>query len=100
MPDADSMRKVVVESVIRSKLGNLESELEFCDESGQTLGFFVPLPKAAPWHYEWIRAQCSDEELERARREPGGKTTAEVLAGLIARESRELEKPADETSGT
>jgi hypothetical protein len=76
------MDKVVVESTIRSQLHGLDTELEFCDESGRVLGYFVPRPEAEAHHYEWARGQFTDEEIEQARHEPGGRSTSEVLAGL------------------
>jgi hypothetical protein len=76
------MNKVVVQATVRSQLHDLDSELELCDESGRTLGYFVPASEVEARHYEWARAQFTDEELERARGEPGGRTTAEILARL------------------
>lgn len=76
------MNKILVDPGTRTRLDNLESELEFCDESGRTLGFFVPAAEAEPALYEWARREFTDEEIERARREPGGLTIDEVLDGL------------------
>jgi hypothetical protein len=76
------MIKITISETIRSQLHGLDSELEFCDESGRTLGYFRPANRAEAWQYEWGWAQFTDEELERARKEPGGRTTAEVLARL------------------
>ena len=76
------MNKILVEPTIRSQLHGLDTELELCDESGRTLGYFVPLTGAESRHYAWAKTQFTDEELESARREPGGRTTAEVLARL------------------
>ena len=75
------MVKILVESTIRSRLNGLDSELEFCDESGRTLGYFMPRPKSDR-DYEWAKGEFTDEELEQARHELGGRTTAEVLARL------------------
>jgi hypothetical protein len=76
------MSKVTLDQSLRAKLNNLDAEVEFCDESGQTVGYFVP----ADWHrrllYAWANAQFTDEELEKARRQPGGRSLAEILARL------------------
>lgn len=82
-PRVRVMTKIVVENAIRSRLLGLETELELCDEAGVTLGYFVP--RATKQDYEWARKRIEDDDLERARREPIGKTTAEVLAGLVER---------------
>ena len=36
------MNKVHVDPLVRAKLGNLDSQLEPCDESGKTLGYSLP----------------------------------------------------------
>ena len=36
------MNKIIVDSSLRVRLENLHSRLEFSDESGNTLGCFVP----------------------------------------------------------
>jgi hypothetical protein len=75
------VEKILVESTIRSRLHGLDSELEFCDEAGRTLGYFVPR-QGSDRDYEWAKGAFTDAELEQARQEPGGRTTAEVLARL------------------
>lgn len=79
------MNQVTVTADLRSQLHGLDSDLEFRDESGRMLGYFVPVPEVTgvePWMYQWAKAQFGEEELERARRQPGGRTTAEVLRRL------------------
>jgi hypothetical protein len=75
------MNKLVLDPALRLKL-NLETEVEVCDEDGRTIGFFLP----AAWHrdllYSWAKANVSDEELDRARRQPGGRPLSEILARL------------------
>ena len=78
------MGKVVLDSTMRSKLADLRYEIELCDESGTTVGYFVP----PEWHrelYAWANTLVSDEELERAAQEPGGRTLAEIMADLEKR---------------
>jgi hypothetical protein len=75
------MNKLVLDPVLRSKL-NLAGEIELCDEDGRTIGFFLP----AAWHrvllYAWAKAKVSDQELDQARRQPGGRPLSEILAHL------------------
>jgi hypothetical protein len=81
-PTVNAMDRVILDSSIRVRLGNLQSRLEFCDESGEVLGYFVPASERQPLLSAWARGEFTDEEIERARREPGGFSLAEVLAGL------------------
>ncbi len=79
------MNKIVVEPSLRSKLHNLDSRLELCDQSGKTLGYFVPASEHERLLYAWAQAEFTDEEIERARAEAGGSSIAEVLADLDTR---------------
>jgi len=82
------MDKLTIDSSLRDRLGGLQSGLELCDETGQTLGYFVPVVHDDPELYRRAAAQISDEELERRRREPGKRrTTQEVLERLEKMES-------------
>jgi hypothetical protein len=62
-------------------LHNAHGRVELCDGSGRTLGYFYPAG------YEGLseedrRGPFSDEEIERRRKEPGGKPLAEILKRL------------------
>jgi len=76
------MQKIIIDESLRTKLNNCDTELEFLDESGKTLGFFVP----PEWHHEllyaWAKAQVTDQELEEARLQPGGQPLSEILEKL------------------
>lgn len=74
------MEKVILDAAILARLGHLDSHLELCDEEGRTVGYYVPATD--PDMYRWAEAQVSVEELDRRRREPVGRTTAEVLERL------------------
>ncbi len=76
------MKTIAVDTSVRLQLGNLDSPLEFCDESGVTLGFFVPAAQRQRELYDRARSMFSEEDIERARRQTGGSTTEEVLARL------------------
>lgn len=76
------MHKAVLDATMRSKLGNLDAQIELCDENGRSVGFFLPAALHERLCYEWAKAAFTDEELQRARRESGGRTTAEVLHRL------------------
>ena len=76
------MNKIVIDKDLRTRLDNLDTELELCDESGRTLGYFVPATETNPSLYEWARREFTEEEIESARKEPGGLNIAEVLEGF------------------
>jgi hypothetical protein len=76
------MNRIVVDQTLRSRLRNLDARLELCDEAGTVLGYYVPASERQRLLYEWARVQFSDDELARARAEPGGFSIAEILAGL------------------
>jgi hypothetical protein len=76
------VEKIVLDPALRAKLNNLNHELEFCDESGRTLGHFLPPEVYQKLLYAWLNAQVTDEELEQVSQEPGGRTLAEIWKSL------------------
>lgn len=76
------MNKVTLDPELRSKLDDLDSEFEVCDESGKTLGYYVPAERHRRLLYALARSQVSDEELTEARRQSGGRSLAEIVADL------------------
>jgi len=76
------MNRVMLDEALRSKLGDLSQQSQICDQEGQVVGLYIPLPEYDPALYRWAEAQIGDEELERRAQEPGGRTTAEVLERL------------------
>jgi hypothetical protein len=76
------MDKEVVDPAMRAQLHQLRDALEFCHETGRTLGHFLPTDVYRELVLAWSRAQSSDEELERRRKEPGGRTLGEIWKRL------------------
>jgi len=76
------MNRLVVDEPFRSKLQDLDSRLELCDQDGNTLGYFVPASERERLLYAWARGEFTDEEIQRARAEPGGFSIAQILADL------------------
>lgn len=76
------MTRVVVGASLQVTLPQVDSSFEFCDESGRTLGYYLPAPDRLGSLYDRARREFTEEEIERARREPCGPSTAEVLARL------------------
>jgi hypothetical protein len=76
------MTRVVADQELRSKLHGLDSHVEVHDESGRPLGHYLPEADYHELLYAWARSLFTDEQIQKARAEPGGLTTAEVLARL------------------
>lgn len=76
------MNRALADDTLRSKLGEFRTQTELFDKEGHVLGIFIPAPVHDAALYDYIAAQISDEELERRKKEPGGKTTAELLEYL------------------
>ena len=75
------MTKMIIEESLRKKLSQVEEEVEFCDESGKLLGIFYPFGK--PFSLPpGMECPISEEELEKRRQEPGGRTLKEIWARL------------------
>jgi len=72
------MSRVLLDSQLRSKLNGLDDQLEICDESGKTLGRFLPEALYRELLLAWSKADLPDEELQRRREEPRGRTLAEI----------------------
>jgi hypothetical protein len=75
------MIKVFVDDSMRSKLREVP-EAELCDDTGRTVGHFLSDEVYRRLLYDWANAQITDEELERRRQQPGGRTLAEIWARL------------------
>jgi hypothetical protein len=74
--------KVTLDSELRAKLGNVDTELALCDEQGHTVAHVLPAATFNKLIYAWARSQLSQDEIEQARNEPGGMTTTEAVAYL------------------
>lgn len=76
------MKRVTLDRDLEAKVGSLHEEVEVCDEAGRTVGRFLPEGIYRRYLYEWANLQFDDEDLNRAARQPGKYTTAEVLDHL------------------
>lgn len=74
------MRKVILDRETLSKLSGLQDDLELCDESGQTLGYFSPVADRSL--YEGVDSPISEEELDRRSKAGGGRTLREIFNDL------------------
>jgi hypothetical protein len=76
------MSTVVIDSETAAKLEEQSGEVEVRTSDGRLVGLFTPLRDGMPEDYEWARQHFTKEEIEAARNEQGGYTTAEVLTYL------------------
>ncbi len=76
------MTRVIADDGLKARLKDFSEPLEICDEAGRILGFFHPGAVDSPGSLAWTDALFTEEELERARRDTGRHTTAEVLEYL------------------
>ena len=78
------MSKITLDAPLRAKLNGLNESLEFCDESGETIGHFLPAAAYRKMLYQIAEAQCPNtpEELRAMRQETGGTTLAEFWKAM------------------
>ncbi|CAN5577925.1 hypothetical protein BH10PLA2_BH10PLA2_08270 [soil metagenome] len=78
------MEKLVLDEAMRSKLGGLSKQIEFCDEMGRSLGHFLPATLHADEFYIALARESphSPEELRRRHQEEGGRSLKEIWRDL------------------
>jgi len=65
------MNRVIVDTIIRARLDNLDYAMELCDESGAIWDIFVPASDQKRALYKWVQESVTDEELHQAFEESG-----------------------------
>ena len=76
------MNHVIASGALLDELGELNEPVALCGDDGEPLGFVVPSANRLRKLYDWAKKEFTDEEIEKARAEAGGLTTAEILRGL------------------
>jgi hypothetical protein len=73
------MPAITLDQELRAKLNGLNEPMPVQDETGKTIGRFVPEEEYQRWQYALAKANCpfSEEELQRRKQEQGGSTLAE-----------------------
>lgn len=87
------MGKLILDAELRAKLNGGNSGFEVCDDTGQTVGYYLPRDEYVRLVYaiELAQPTLTNEEREAARREVrenGGVTTAELLDHLRSLEDK------------
>jgi hypothetical protein len=78
------MSKIILDAELRAKLHDLTEHIYLCDETGETVGHFLPASEYRSLVYALAEATCpySEEELQRAAQEKGGRPLAEIWKSL------------------
>lgn len=76
------MTKVIVDTTLRSKLNGLNDHVELCDESGQSLGHFLPRELYAQWLNAVADVLFPKEELKAEQADTSGRPLAEIWKKL------------------
>ncbi len=74
------MNRIIIDDVIRSRLGDLRLPSELQDESGRVLAYLTPAADAAV--YAELDPQISEDELDRREKESRGRPLSEILSDL------------------
>jgi hypothetical protein len=78
------MNKIVVDEPLRSQLHDLKDHAELCDESGQTVGHFLPDHLYQSLLYAALEEppHLTPEEIARRLAQPGGRSLPEIWKRL------------------
>ena len=76
------MTRVILDSTLLAHLPALDGQVEFCNEAGERAGVYLPVADWERLIYAWAQAEFTDEEIEQARNEEGGRALSEFLAEL------------------
>jgi hypothetical protein len=76
------MNQLTLDPNLRAKLNGLDEKVEVLDEQGKTVGHFLPTALYHKLACAWANAQVTDEELDTASHEPGGKSLAVIWKDL------------------
>ena len=78
------MSRVFLDETLKAKLNGCDAQVEICDETGRTVGHFVPLDLYRKLLHAYVERQCpyTPEELARFQAETGGSTLPEIWQQL------------------
>lgn len=77
------MTKIILDKPTMERLQDLRLPLALCDENGLIRGHFIPT--VDPESYRKIAVPFSEEDLDIAQQEQGGRPLAEILKDLNVR---------------
>jgi hypothetical protein len=78
------MRRLTLDPMLMERLNGLTEHIELCDETGQTVGHFLPTSVYEDLFFAALASESphSKEELRRRYNETGGRSLAEIWKSL------------------
>jgi hypothetical protein len=78
------MGKLILDPVLKARLNGMNEPMELCDESGRTVGHFLPVATFQKMLYAAVESACplSPAELQARQHETGGRSLAEIWKRL------------------
>jgi hypothetical protein len=73
------MTRITLDSALRDRLGNITEQIELCNESGETLGYFIPGPGRSRQGGGQFEPPYTAEEIAASRKVRTGRTLDEIL---------------------
>jgi hypothetical protein len=74
------MTRLLLDAELAGRLGGAQEHLQLCDPTGKVVGIFVPAPPLDLYRSEPV--PFTEEELDAAEKETGGRSLAAILADL------------------
>ena len=78
------MNAITIPDALKSSFGVAEPSC-VCDEEGNLLGYYTPVPDATDDDYQWAMESVTSEEIERSLRSGPCRPFAEIIAELRQR---------------
>lgn len=76
------MTRLVLDSNLREKLHGLRDQIEVCDESGETVGHFLPAAAYRDLLQGLANSIFDPEDVRLGRQQSGGRTLPEIWERL------------------
>jgi hypothetical protein len=76
------MSKVIIDDELQAKLNGLKTDVELCDPAGQLVGYVISPDEYRRLLYLRASGRHTDEDIQRLRRQTGGRPLAEIWKGL------------------
>jgi hypothetical protein len=77
------MSKLILGPELRQQIKSLHEQLEVCDESGKTLGHFLPEKLYQDMVNVYLESVFPKHEVEEALQQTGGRTLKEIWQRLV-----------------
>lgn len=72
------MAVLMLQAGVEDSLRKLGEQVELRDSGGELVGYYVSPAEYRKMQYGYANSLVTDEELDAARKQPGGKTLAEI----------------------